>query len=124
MLNMFTLLLVCQLAGELLVRFIALPLPGPVLGMLLLFVGLLVRGSVPEALRQTSQFLLGHLSLLFVPAGTGIMLHVARIHTEWLPLLITLLASTFLTLLVTAWVMRLTMGRSAAGGEDERGERE
>ena len=124
MLNMFTLLLVCQLAGELLVRFIALPLPGPVLGMLLLFVGLLVRGSVPEALRQTSQFLLGHLSLLFVPAGTGIMLHVARIHAEWLPLLITLLASTFLTLLVTAWVMRLTMGRSAAGGEDERGERE
>ena len=121
---MFTLLLVCQLAGELLVRFIALPLPGPVLGMLLLFVGLLVRGSVPEALRQTSQFLLGHLSLLFVPAGTGIMLHVARIHAEWLPLLITLLASTFLTLLVTAWVMRLAMGRSAAGGEDERGERE
>ena len=111
MLNMFTLLLVCQLGGELLVRLLGLPLPGPVLGMLFLFAGLLLRGSVPAGLERTSEFLLSHLSLLFVPAGTGIMLHLARIQAEWLALLVALVASTFLTVLVTAVVMRLAMAR-------------
>lgn len=119
---MFTLLLVCQLAGELLVRLLDLPLPGPVLGMLFLFVGLLLRGEVPDELAKTSQFLLSHLSLLFVPAGTGIMLHVARIQAEWLPLLVALLASTFLTMLVTALVMRVAIRRFAPDtGDDGKG---
>ena len=118
MLNMFTLLLVCQLGGESLVRLLELPLPGPVLGMLFLFAGLLARRRVAEPLRQTSQFLLSHLSLLFVPAGTGVMLHVARIQAEWLPLLVALLTSTFLTILVTALVMRLAMRRLAPDALD------
>lgn len=107
MLGALATLLVCQLAGEVLARALVLPVPGPVLGMVLLLGALAVRGDVPGALQETSQGLLRHLSLLFVPAGVGIMLHVARIRAEWLAILAALLVSALLTLTVTAFVFRL-----------------
>lgn len=107
MLDALAILLLCQLAGEVVVRALALPVPGPVLGMTMLFVGLAVRRQVPEPLRETAQGLLAHLSLLFVPAGVGVMLHLARIRAEWLAILAGLIGSTLLTLAVTAFVFRL-----------------
>lgn len=107
MLSALTVLLVFQLVGEVLSRSLSLPVPGPVIGMLLLFLGLLTRGGPSGELQTTSQTLLQHFSLLFVPAGTGIMVHLARVGNEWLPLLLSLLISTVATLVVTATVMKL-----------------
>lgn len=120
LLNMFTLMLGCQLVGELAVRLTQAPLPGPVVGMLLLLAGLLWWGRVPEPLHRTSQFLLAHLSLLFVPAGAGVLLHLGRIQTEWLALLGALVVSTVASLLVTALVMRWLIAR--LGGAPDDGE--
>ena len=106
MLAALTVLLVYQLVGEVLVQLLGLPVPGPVIGMLLLFVTLLLRGEAPESLRSTANGLLGHLSLLFVPAGVGVMLHFHRLATEWLPIVVALVASTVITIGVTALVMR------------------
>ncbi len=117
MLSALTQLLIFQLAGEVIARGLNLPLPGPVLGMLLLFLALAVRGGVGHELQTTSQNLLQHLSLLFVPAGTGIMIHLHRVADEWLPLVIALLASTALTLAVTALAMRLCQSRTPSTGE-------
>ena len=107
MLSAITQVLLFQLAGELLARGLELPVPGPVLGMVLLFAMLVLRGGVDGELQHTAQSLLQHLSLLFVPAGAGIMLHLHRVADEWLPLTLSLLVSTFVTLAVTALVMRL-----------------
>ena len=107
MLSAITQLLLFQLAGELLARGLELPVPGPVLGMVLLFAMLVLRGGVDGELQHTAQSLLQHLSLLYVPAGAGIMLHLHRVADEWLPLTLSLLVSTFVTLAVTALVMRL-----------------
>ena len=107
MLSALTQLLVFQLAGEVVARGLNLPVPGPVLGMLFLFLALALRGGPGHELQTTSQNLLQHLSLLFVPAGAGIMLHLHRVADEWLPLTLSLLVSTFVTLAVTALVMRL-----------------
>jgi len=106
MLAALTVLLVYQLIGEVLVQLLRLPVPGPVIGMLLLFVTLLLRGDAPASLRDTANGLLGHLSLLFVPAGVGVMLHFHRLATEWLPIIVALVASTVITIGVTALVMR------------------
>lgn len=106
MLAAFTLLLVYQLAGEAIVHVAGLPVPGPVVGMLLLFVTLLLRGSAPDWLRDTCQALLAHLSLLFVPAGVGVMLHFQRLGAEWLPVAVALVASTVVTIGVTALAMK------------------
>lgn len=102
-------LLAFQLAGEVLARALRLPLPGPVLGMLLLFAVLIVRGAVPPPLRTVGQALLNHLSLLFVPAGVGVMTHIALIRSAWLPIAATLVLSTLATLAATALTLTLLL---------------
>ena len=117
MLSALTQLLLFQLAGEVAARWLSLPVPGPVLGMLFLFLALALRGGPGDELQATSGSLLQHLSLLFVPAGAGIMVHLHRVADEWLPLLLSLLISTAATLAVTALVMKLLMPAKAAPGE-------
>ena len=107
MLEYLTLILTCQLLGEFTVSAAGLPLPGPVAGMLLLFTFLTIRGSVPEDLTTVASSLLNHLSLLFVPAGVGVMAHFELLGTDALPLSIALLVSTVLTIMVTATAMTI-----------------
>ena len=109
MLFFVTLLLLCQLIGEAAVRLIDLPVPGPVVGMALLFLGLLIRGGEPpEELGQVAGGLLNNLALLFVPAGVGVMLHLDLVRAEWLPILAALIGSAVLTVAVTALLLSLT----------------
>lgn len=114
MIGALAILLVYQLVGEILVRTIELPVPGPVLGMLLLFATLLLRGSAPPALTTTAQGLLRHLALLFVPAGVGVIVHLGRVQAEWLPIALILAGGLVLTLLTTALTMRLLLRLSRA----------
>ena len=117
MLGALTLLLVFQLTGEVLAQLFALPIPGPVIGMALLFAALALRGGPSPELRDTAQNLLQHLSLLFVPAGVGVMLHFHRIGDEWLPLAASLVGSTVLTIAVTALVLRALSRRAETAGK-------
>ncbi len=112
MIAALTLLLGCQLTGEILVRLLALPVPGPVLGMALLFLMLQGRTLISPAaasvetlpLGAVAGVLLAHLSLLFVPAGAGIVRHAGTILAYGPSLIAALVVSTALTLLVTAFV--------------------
>jgi putative effector of murein hydrolase LrgA (UPF0299 family) len=98
------LLLLCQLAGESVVRALDMPVPGPVLGTVLMLAFLALRRKVPESLDKTSHDLLANFSLLFVPAGVGIILHVQRLEAEAVALLTALVVSTALTIAVAALV--------------------
>jgi len=124
MLSWLTVILACQLAGELIVKAIGLPVPGPVAGMVLLFCGLLIRRGIPEGLQRVGDALLSNLSLLFVPAGVGVMLHARLIGKDWLPISVALVASTALTIAVTAlvmaWLNRLGASRVAGKAGEER----
>lgn len=104
-LNGITILLIYELAGEAIKLLLQLPIPGPVLGMIFLFLTLLSQRSVAQSVDFTSNILLSHLSLLFVPAGVGVMVHFDRIIQEWLPISITLLLSTAVTMAATATIM-------------------
>ena len=121
-------LLICQLTGEALARNFSLPVPGPVIGLALLFVALRLRALVrPDAtsvdatsLGAVCSFLLAHLSLLFVPAGTGIVRHAATLVAYGPGLVVALVVSTALTLTVTALVFNAVAKRSAqtTGSDD------
>jgi holin-like protein len=113
MLEALATLLVFQTVGEALGYLLRLPVPGPVIGMALLLGLLVIRPASIDRLRPTSLELLKHLSLLFVPAGVGVMLHVARIGREWLPIVVSLLLSTALAIAVTALVVTWTARRFA-----------
>ena len=123
MLNYLTLILCCQLAGELSAKALQISVPGPVIGMVMLFCFLLVRGSIPKNLARTADGLLSHLSLLFVPAGVGVMLHFRLLGDDWVPISAAVIVSTVLTIAVTArmmvWLGRRTAGtdRSSSNGE-------
>jgi len=114
----FSLFVLCQLIGEFLVRIANVSIPGPVLGLILLVCYLSWRGKVPADMQRTSSGLLTHLSLLFIPAGTGVMVHIHQLRAQWLPILAALLIGTLLTLMVTVLVFvavaRLTGATPAA----------
>lgn len=127
MIEAFALLLLCQLAGEIVSRGYGLPLPGPVIGLLLLFAVLLVAQRFADfsartindtALGRATGGLLQHLSLLFVPAGVGVVNHLGLINTYGPVLFLALLVSTALSLAVTAlvftWIKRWQTARNAA----------
>ena len=103
-------LLVCQLVGEALVRTLGVPVPGPVVGMAGLLLTLVWRPTWLAALKPTAQTLLQHLSLLFVPAGVGVMLHLQRLGSEALAIGVALVLSTWIGLasaaLTMAWLMK------------------
>lgn len=104
-LTVITILLVYQLAGELIVLSLDLPVPGPVVGMLLLLLSLMIKNPFATQLEIPTGLLLSHLSLLFIPAGVGVMVHLVRLQQEWLAISAALIISTILGLLVTAWSM-------------------
>jgi holin-like protein len=108
MIASLALILLCQLAGEVVARLTHLPVPGPVIGMALLFTGLIIRGGPPPELEDTTGGILRHLSLLFVPAGVGIMRHLGLIEAQWLPILLAVLVSTALTIGITGLIMQRT----------------
>lgn len=119
MLSALTLLLLLQLIGEIFVQFFALPVPGPVIGLLLLFGALLIRGRLGDELRNTANNLLQHLSLLFVPAGAGVMIHASRVADEWLALSVALVGSTLLSMAATALTLKFFLRqRSAPAGQN------
>jgi len=107
-------LVVLQLVGELIVRIFALPVPGPVVGLVLLYVALTIHGSVPDGLRTTGNVLLQHLMLFLVPATTGLMMHFQRLGDEWLPIVLAAVGGTAVTMAVTAVTLRLFLGRRRA----------
>jgi holin-like protein len=106
MINTFATLLIFQTLGEGLAYAFALPVPGPVIGMVLLFCYLLLKRDAAEKLAPTTMQFLKHLSLLFVPAGVGIMVYAQRVAAEWLPIAAALVISTVVSLVVSALVLR------------------
>ncbi|WP_211106662.1 CidA/LrgA family protein [Nitrospirillum viridazoti] len=111
-------LVVCQLIGEIVVHGLHLPVPGPVLGLLLLVAWFAWRGGPTQTMGTTADVILSNLSLLFVPAAVGIVQHGQRFLTQGPAIVIALFASSILTIAVTAyaflWADRRFGGAGAA----------
>jgi putative effector of murein hydrolase LrgA (UPF0299 family) len=121
MLGYLTLIFACQLAGELTAVATGWPIPGPVIGMVLLLVGLAVRGGIPDDLGSVADSLIRNLSLLFVPAGVGVMQHLRLIGEEVVPITAALVVSTLLTIAVTGLCMTWLDARRHGASENRQG---
>lgn len=113
----FAILLAFQVVGEFIATLLNLPAPGPVIGMVLLFLFLLAMREVPKRLEQVSVSLIGHLSLFFVPAGVGTIMYLDLLKREWWAILITIVVTTTVSL---AFCALLAKGLSAV--MDRRGQ--
>jgi putative effector of murein hydrolase LrgA (UPF0299 family) len=113
----FAILLLFQCLGEGLVFLLRLPIPGPVAGMLLLLVALVAWPRLHTTVEQGANELLRHLSLLFVPAGVGIVVAASSVGGHWVAVVAGVVVSTLLTLAVTALVLK-AMGGTGKEGAD------
>lgn len=116
MLASLGLILLCQLIGEAIVRSLGLPMPGPVLGLLLLLIlllardrfALLARGPLrDDGVETAGKGLLAHLSLLFVPAGVGVVQKLDLFASHGIAIILVLALSVVVTLLATVLTFRL-----------------
>jgi putative effector of murein hydrolase LrgA (UPF0299 family) len=110
MIGSLSLILLCQLVGEVFVRGLGVPMPGPVVGLLLLLLLLLARDRFAAVARGplqgggvegVSRGMLAHLSLLFIPAGVGVVQKLGLLAEHGVAILLVLAASVVITLLVT-----------------------
>jgi holin-like protein len=96
------LLVLLQLIGESIVQVSGLPVPGAVIGLVLLYALLAWRGAVSEEMSRTSGFLLQNLGVLFVPAGVGVIAYLPLIAAQWCDILFVLIVSVCSTIAITA----------------------
>ena len=99
-----------SLVGKWLVPLLPIVLPAPLIGMLALFIALLFIGHIPSALALAAKPLLGHMSLLFVPAILGVWHYQALIKANWLPLSLAVIITTVVALAFTGWLTEKIQG--------------
>ncbi|WP_028219714.1 CidA/LrgA family protein [Paraburkholderia oxyphila] len=104
-------LLLFQCLGEGVSYVLKLPIPGPVIGMLLLLGFLSIRPQTANAIEPTALELLRHLSLLFIPAGVGIMASAGSVSGQIIAIVAAIVVSTTLAIVVTALVTRALLRR-------------
>ncbi len=126
MIASLSLILLCQLAGEAFVRGLGLPMPGPVIGLMILLVlllardrfALLARGPLQgDGVESASRGLLANLSLLFVPAGVGVVQKIDLIVDHGIAFLGVLVVSVLITLLVTVATFLVASRLLTRGGD-------
>jgi holin-like protein len=103
----FVQILLFQGLGELLAHFLLPLIPGPVVGLVLLLLWLIVRKSVPTAIDTVASALMQHLGLLFVPAAVGVVLYLPQLRAHALAVVLSLVGSVVLTIGVSALVLKL-----------------
>ena len=118
MLQAFAVLLAFQCLGEGLVFLLGLPVPGPVAGMLALLAALVAWPRLHDVVESGANELLRHLSLLFLPAGVGIVVAASSGAGQWLAIAASVVASTLVTLAVTALVLQALTPRKPPGRDE------
>jgi putative effector of murein hydrolase LrgA (UPF0299 family) len=106
MLKAIVTLFVCLTGGDAIKLVSGLPLPGAVIGLLVLLVLLIIWRGPSEPLKQAGDFLLQNMTLLFIPASLGVITQFATLKQDAVPIGIAIVGSTMLGMAVTALIMR------------------
>ena len=110
-------LVLFQLLGTGLSVWLLPMLPGPIIGMLLLFVFLVLRGGVPAPVSEAGTALLRYLPLLLVPPAVGVMAYAEAIAADFWALAATLVFSLLIAMLFAGWLMQKLIERQQRKGE-------
>ena len=113
-----TWLVLFQLLGTVLNVLLVPMLPGPIIGLLLLFAALLLRGSASESLQVAASSLLRYLPLLLVPPAVGVMVYTEAILQDFWAIVGVLVISLLISLVFTGWLMQALIQRQTRRRED------
>lgn len=109
-LRQLAIILVICFIGEALNRLLNIPIPGNVIGMIILLISLLTGFIKVEAIEDITEFLLKHLAFFFVPAGIGVISSMDIIAENFLPMLAVILLSTIVVIVVTGITVQIIKG--------------
>jgi len=113
LLRQFLIILIICAVGEVLNKAVHIPLPGSIIGMLLLFFCLISGLIKLEMIEDISRFLLDHLAFFFIPSGVGLLAYVGILKRNFVPLMVICFVSTILVMVVTGFTVQLIKGRKA-----------
>lgn len=106
--------------GEWLVQLTGFPMPGPVVGLVVMLADFLLRGAVDGDVARIFDVASPHLTLLFIPAGAGIAAHADLLGTGLLAIVAAILGGTLATMLVTAFVFRMLLAKGDVASADSQ----
>lgn len=106
LLRQFLIILLVCFIGEILNKVVHIPLPGSIIGLILLLVCLLTGMVKAEQIEEISKFLLDHLAFFFIPAGVGLIAYIGILKDNLLPILAICFLTTFLVMIVTGWTVQ------------------
>jgi holin-like protein len=110
----FGILMVALKLGNL--AAIWIPLPGPLIGMVLLACFLAIHeGAAARAVIACGNLMLRYFAFFFIPAGVGVMVYLSQLRTAWFAVSVSLIFSSLLSLIATALTMQFLMNRKRAG---------
>jgi holin-like protein len=111
LLRQFLIILVICFIGEVLNKVVHIPLPGSIIGMILLFICLISGIIKLEKIEEISRFLIDHLAFFFIPAGVGLMAYAGILKNSILPIMVICFVTTFVVMIVTGWTIQIIKGR-------------
>ena len=110
-LRQFGIILGVTCAGEIMKYFIPLPIPGSIYGLILMFLLLLMRVIKVEHVKETGEFLIEIMPLMFIPAGVGLVTSWNQLQSFLVPLLVITVVSTFVVMIVTGKVTHFLISK-------------
>lgn len=113
LLREFLIILIICFIGEILNKFVHIPIPGSIIGMILLFVLLLTGVIKIHMIENISKFLIDHLAFFYIPAGVGLLAYIGVISKNLIPILVICLITTILVMVVTGLTIQLITRRKA-----------
>lgn len=101
------LLILCiYLIGEFIAQGLSIPIPGNIVGMILLFILLLTKVIKLEMIEMVANFFLDHLSFFFIPAGVGLMVSFGQIKSNAIAIILICIISTIIIMVTTGMVVQ------------------
>lgn len=110
LLKEIALVLIIAMMGDILARVVDIPLPGSVIGMLLLLIALSAGMIKSQSLEQISEFLLSNLAFFFIPAGVGLMNVMGTVQADLVKILAIVIISTIFVMVTTGWTVQFLQG--------------
>jgi holin-like protein len=110
LLKEIALVLIIVATGDILAKVVDIPIPGSVIGMLLLLMALSVGLIKIQSLEQISEFLLSNLAFFFIPAGVGLMNVMGTVQADLLKILAIVILSTIFVMVTTGWTVQFLRG--------------
>lgn len=105
------------LLGEFISQVLSLPIPGNILGMIILLVLLWTKVVKIEQIETIANFLLDHLAFFFIPAGVGLMTSIGIIKDSWLKLIVVCIATTIIIIASTGLIVQYITRKTNKRGD-------